>query len=77
MRAWRESRGLSQSEAAELVGVSQPAWYNYEHSKRVPPLDVALRICKLTAAAHGCRITPEMFAKLAAELAVGRTGTDG
>ena len=37
LRQLRKSRGLTQSEAAELVGIVQPKWSDYERGKTVPP----------------------------------------
>jgi transcriptional regulator with XRE-family HTH domain len=37
MRAWRDAKGLSQADAAALVGVSQRNWQNWEQGHRANP----------------------------------------
>lgn len=50
LEVWRRKRGLSQRQAAELAGVTQPAWCNYERDQ-VVPRDLALvqRLVSLTS----------------------------
>ncbi len=43
LRGWRKDRGLSQREAAELAGISQPAWCQYEAGK--VPIDIRVITC--------------------------------
>ena len=45
--AWRKRRKLSQRDAAELVGVSQPSWQAYE-AGGVPRTTVASTIERVT-----------------------------
>jgi transcriptional regulator with XRE-family HTH domain len=47
LREWRESRGLSQAEAAELVGTNQARWSKYEHGS-IPRPGRLKRIAKVT-----------------------------
>ena len=42
--ACRKKLGLTQAEAAELVGVSQPAYQRYEAGTRSPSVQVAMMI---------------------------------
>lgn len=46
LRTWREARGLSQQQVAELLGVTPFTVYRWEHGDRNPPagyiLDLAL-----------------------------------
>lgn len=44
LKAWRSSVGLSQMQAAELVGVRQPTLCAWERGKASPHVDGALRI---------------------------------
>ncbi|MFN8016948.1 MAG: helix-turn-helix transcriptional regulator [Acidimicrobiales bacterium] len=44
LRHVRTSRGLSQAQLAEVVGISQPNLSAYENDRRTPTLDVANRI---------------------------------
>jgi transcriptional regulator with XRE-family HTH domain len=48
LRAWRDGRGLSQQEAAELLGVSQASVSDYERGVKSPDVDRALRIAETT-----------------------------
>jgi transcriptional regulator with XRE-family HTH domain len=48
LRAWRELRGLSQDEAAEMVGATQGAWWSWEHGKKRPEADFMFEIERLT-----------------------------
>lgn len=70
----RDDRGLTQEQAAELVGVSPDSWYAYESNKRLPPKETVNRICTvleadwlalyfLEAHAGAMRILPEMHAR--------------
>jgi transcriptional regulator with XRE-family HTH domain len=56
--AWRMKRGLTQRQAAELVGVEQPTWHGYENGKapRAPTLQ---RIIQATDGA----VTAEDYAE--------------
>lgn len=40
MREWRKQHGLTQQEAAELIGLSRQAWQNYELGGRDVPAPV-------------------------------------
>ena len=42
----RQERGLTQSEAADLIGVSQPAYQRYEAGVRTPSIQVVKEIAK-------------------------------
>jgi len=44
LRQLRVSRGLSQRQLAEVVGVSQPNLSAYEHDRRVPTMDTLNKI---------------------------------
>lgn len=46
LKTVRESRGLTQEQAAELVGVSVDSWYAYEANKRLPAQETVCRICE-------------------------------
>lgn len=46
LKTVRESRGLTQEEASEAVGVSVDSWYAYEANKRLPPPETVNRICE-------------------------------
>ena len=43
----RLAKGLSQSEVAQAVGISQPAYWDIEHGDRQPSLAVIKRLAKL------------------------------
>lgn len=56
LRQVRESRAMSQSDLAEVVGISQPNLSAYERDRRTPGLDVFNRIlvaCGYQVAADG------------------------
>ena len=40
LRQWREGSGLTQAQAAERVGKSQPTWGRFERGDLTPPADV-------------------------------------
>lgn len=42
----RQNLGLTQAEAAEMIGVSQPAYHRYEAGVRTPSIQVAREIAK-------------------------------
>lgn len=48
MQAWRTAKGLTQEQAAELAGVSQPTWCDWENCKATPKLTHAVRIAAVT-----------------------------
>ncbi len=52
LRAARKTKGFSQSELAELVGVKRQAIYNMESGRYVPNIQVALLLAKVL----GCRV---------------------
>lgn len=64
LRAWRSENGVSQGEAADAVGVTQPAWSEWENDKALPQLASALRVAKYTG------LPVEIFLR-------AKTGTDG
>ena len=43
----REERGLSQSETATLLGISQAAYSRYENGQRDPGLEMIRKIAKV------------------------------
>lgn len=51
LKAWRESRSLTQKEAALLVGVSQPNFSEWEAGIIKPGLRFALALEKMTKGA--------------------------
>lgn len=50
LKVTRESRGLTQEQAAELAGVSVDSWYAYEANKRLPNVQTVNRICDVLEA---------------------------
>ena len=48
LRAWREAKGLTQTAAAELIGVSQPSYSDYENGKKFPRIENAIKIAGTT-----------------------------
>ncbi len=40
---------LSQTDAAEMIGASQTSWHDWEHGIKVPRIEQALKLAKLTA----------------------------
>jgi len=52
--AWREAQKLSQVQAGERVGVSQPTWRRWEHGT-VPALEEAILVEALTGGAVAVR----------------------
>lgn len=69
--AWRQAKGYSQQEAAEVVGVSQASWSNWETGRKRPDLRAAVAIERATKRAvracdwleadrgHDATVTPE------------------
>ena len=51
LRAWRESRGLTQADAAQLVETSQALWSQWETGARTPWLAMALKLERLAGVA--------------------------
>lgn len=45
LKTVRESRGMTQEQAAEAVGVSVDSWYAYEANRRLPAPETVNRIC--------------------------------
>ena len=43
----RKQRGLTTTECAKALGITQPAWNFYELGSREPKLDALVRICEL------------------------------
>jgi transcriptional regulator with XRE-family HTH domain len=74
LRGWRDKRGLSQGRAAELVGLSQPAWRAYETGRDIPGADIIAKLIDLTRDDADHCVTFEMFADAAR---ARRTGTEG
>lgn len=48
MTDWRKEKGLTQGDAADLIGVSQPMLSEYESGKKVPRTLLALKIQDVT-----------------------------
>lgn len=48
LHAWRDAQGLSQTQAARLVGISQPHWCELERGDKFASAAVARRIEELT-----------------------------
>lgn len=48
LRAWREERKLTQKALAEKLGIQQGSLAAYETAARIPRLDVAARIERVT-----------------------------
>ena len=74
LKVTRESRGMTQEQAAEAVGVSVDSWYAYEANKRLPNDETVNRICKaleadwlamyfLEARSHDLAVLPEVHAR--------------
>ena len=47
LKALRVNYGFTQSQMAEIVGVTGTAWANYENCRTVPNNDVVQRIVKI------------------------------
>lgn len=74
LKVTRESRGMTQEQAAEAVGVSVDSWYAYEANKRLPNDETVNRICRaleadwlamyfLEARSHDLAVLPEVHAR--------------
>lgn len=48
LKAWRDELDLSQSQAADLLEISQSTYCDYENNKKMAATDVALRIQQRT-----------------------------
>jgi DNA-binding XRE family transcriptional regulator len=49
LKLWRvETRNLSQEVAAEMVGVHQNTWSDWEHGHKAPRIEAAIRIAVVT-----------------------------
>jgi len=66
LRKWREKKGLTQTDAAKLLGMAQGVLSSYESGEREPSVGRALEIAKRTRGA----VPVESWAER-------RTGTDG
>lgn len=62
LKAWRAARGLSQKEASKLAGITQAAWCEYENGEKLPRVQQAVALAKLTAGDANA-VTVEMFAE--------------
>lgn len=51
LKAWRTGAGLSQAEASRRLGVSQAAYCDYEAGNKVPRMDKAEDMERITAGA--------------------------
>lgn len=71
LKEWRAAKGLSQEAAAALVGVRQPTWSDWEHARKRPQIEQALKIAEVTDGA----VAVEAWRDL--DAAAGRTGTEG
>jgi putative transcriptional regulator len=47
LKSWRNRKGLSQSQAARVLGVSVRTLQNWEQGRNVPSADVLLRLLEL------------------------------
>jgi DNA-binding XRE family transcriptional regulator len=49
LKQWRTvTRNLSQADAAEMVGVHQNTWSDWENGRKAPRIETALRIAAVT-----------------------------
>lgn len=48
MTKWRETRGVTQTAAATMVGVRQATWSDWENGKKRPHIPQALKIAEVT-----------------------------
>jgi transcriptional regulator with XRE-family HTH domain len=48
LRAWRESKGLKQTEAADLIDVWQGTWSAWEKGWKRPSIEMLVRLEELT-----------------------------
>jgi transcriptional regulator with XRE-family HTH domain len=48
LRIWRDSKGLSQQEAAKLVRTKQRTWASWEHDGATPEIDFAEDLERVT-----------------------------
>jgi transcriptional regulator with XRE-family HTH domain len=51
LRAWRKSKGLSQAEAAALIGAKQGTWGPWESGKKCPSVKRANQLDFITGGA--------------------------
>jgi DNA-binding XRE family transcriptional regulator len=51
LSAWRRENKLSQGAAAEMLGVRQPTWSEYEIGRKIPRTTTALEIARMTGGA--------------------------
>jgi DNA-binding XRE family transcriptional regulator len=50
LAVWRERAGITQTAAAAKLGVSTATWCDWENDKKIPRVDMALRLERMT---HG------------------------
>ena len=55
----RESAGLSQQKMADLIGIPQKSWYNYESGRSSPKMDVLLSLAKKGFTIKGITSNPQ------------------
>lgn len=60
LKAWREQEGLTQAAASQRAGVSQATWCDWENGNKVPRVDKASDLAKLTKGPH--QVTSEHWA---------------
>lgn len=51
MANWRKDEGITQTEAAKRAEISQTAWCDLEAGKKLPRIDTAIRIARVTRGA--------------------------
>jgi transcriptional regulator with XRE-family HTH domain len=63
IRAWRDAQGLTQEKAAEIAGVAQATWAQWETGDRIPSVKNAPRLIEITASGKKeHRVTLELLA---------------
>ena len=46
LRAARKSKGMTQAALADLLGISQPAYFQFESGKRTPNVPMVIKLCR-------------------------------
>ena len=76
LKKWRDSKGWTQTDAAERVGVTQGCFASWEIGRAFPDLGNALRVDKVSEGEVPASLAAKRSRK-AAHRTSRRTGTDG
>jgi transcriptional regulator with XRE-family HTH domain len=53
LRVWRKDHGLTQEQAASMVGITAPTWCDWESGQKIPRADLILLLEQASGGAVG------------------------